>query len=489
MPGADGLFLDGQRRLLYDSYMVTPLALRLPRPVWLSLSLVALVLLFEVLFARIIVFPASNAKPFILVAALAVAVFVEPLVGVLGYVIFYPSVGFSSGITSAEITAFGTSAVMMYAWFIHLFKGTARPGLARVVWWAWVPFFFWGALTFVAGVAPGVTVFQWMSDIVPYFNVLLIAAIAELVPDRSRQRWLAATVFGVFIIGIAHSGSVVLSRAGLIGFITPYLGYSSTGVMFLFILFTGLAAIWQGGRTFWGGILLALFGLAVVYFGVNRTMWVAAALGVLVLGLIVSRRKLLTGVLAATVVLGAWLIPSMVSVRGDAIHDLSSRRETMVNLNADHSFMERVRENQQLLDEFKQSPITGKGVGYEYHFWRAWLRGTNLFITNFAHNDLLNVMAKTGVIGLSLFLFALYIWFRQIWRGVRPLPPSWTRAVGVGLFVTLLMSIVSGLAVPVFQHRKSTFALVVLSAWFLARAQSIREELAVGEETAPSLRT
>lgn len=211
-----------------------------------------------------------------------------------------------------------------------------------------------------------------------------------------------------------------------------------------------LLAIWVGA--WWSGTrgrVLALVGLPLAMAGLvlsyTRSVWIGAALGLVIALAFTLRGKWRTLVLGTTLVAaivgGATRMESLTSLRRE---DSAEDSRKSVGMRATFTYVS--------WKMFLDRPLLGFGFGQFYTAKLDYLddRSTSLEmeqIRNFVHhNTFLSLLTETGLVGLSLYLALLAGWARAAWRLARSsVAPDWARAQGVlllgvlAVYVTLAM--------------------------------------------------
>ena len=186
---------------------------------------------------------------------------------------------------------------------------------------------------------------------------------------------------------------------------------------------------------------LGLLGCWNIILTGSRT----AMLGVLFLaGAIIlrSRRKLLYGALAAVLLVGAFLVmPHQYKERFESTTDLTSEAS------AAESARGRIEGLEHGLKLFMKSPLTGVGAGcYQI------ARGQEFGVYFSAHNMLGELMAETGIVGMTafgVFVWAIFATIRRNRRHLDALADSedhrFMRDLNDGLLVGFLLLFMIGL--------------------------------------------
>jgi O-antigen ligase len=119
---------------------------------------------------------------------------------------------------------------------------------------------------------------------------------------------------------------------------------------------------------------------------------------------------------------------------------------------------------------FKDRPLTGFGMGDTAQYtpiYAARLLGHRAEFTSHAHNNLLDQVAATGLLGLAAFLFWWGVLFVEAWRCFRrgPADERWLPAAALAAFLAFQ---VNGLTQVNFWDGKSQHTLMLWAGVTLA---------------------
>ncbi|MBN2292670.1 MAG: O-antigen ligase family protein [Pirellulales bacterium] len=255
---------------------------------------------------------------------------------------------------------------------------------------------------------------------------LALTGIAEV----TGQYWV---VFPRYIASPQHAEFFGRARG-------PLLNPAAGGFALSVCAFAGLMLWPYVGRK--GRIALAAFSMACmvgVACSLTRSVWLGFGLGAMVLaGLALPKRlrlPLLGGSLLFAVVIAATQWDNIISFKRDK--ELSARATaSSVEL---RPILARIAWNM-----FKDKPLFGCGYGQYMNEHGKYLSDhtTELPLEMgrpyVQHNVFLNLLAETGLTGMSLFILLLVLWSRDAWRLWRsPYAPLWARQQGL-LFLTMM---------------------------------------------------
>jgi O-antigen ligase len=182
-------------------------------------------------------------------------------------------------------------------------------------------------------------------------------------------------------------------------------------------------------------VALVMLFVASAYTTLNRTVWVAFAFQLIVLGTLISlrsRRAAITVALIATAILVG---------SATAILKIQAERE------ARGSALELKKDVRRLLwpqvaERIAERPLTGYGFG------RGLLRQSlqeelGSFDTQLwhAHNVFLDAMLQTGLLGAALLLVVFGAILRESWAAARQ-PDDWRAACGMALAASVVGTLV-----------------------------------------------
>lgn len=200
--------------------------------------------------------------------------------------------------------------------------------------------------------------------------------------------------------------------------------------------------------------LAALFALAVFY-SYSRISWLGLGVAFVLLVLL---RKPIWGLSALAVTL---LLATFIWFTSDAVRE---------RFNDPLGWGDRARLMRNAWLMFQDRPITGVGfakTGFYADRYAEKLFGVNNVIGSHAHNNFLDVLATTGVLGGAAFLFWVICLQYYAWQEYRRSQNS-DRWLPAALFVAGIVFQVNGLTQVNFYDAKSQHALVFWAGLVLA---------------------
>lgn len=300
-------------------------------------------------------------------------------------------------------------------------------------------------LGFIPSLFAAASVGAWLSEAAKWGVMMIVALLVVDLGDRGRWAWLA---FGVVL------AAALQAMIGLYEFLggsgaphlwisnyTRFRAFGTFGQPNPFSAFMGLTlplalglgygyaqqawASWHAGDrsaaqrsalvvvAYGVGALLIAGGLIAAW---GRGAWLGAAAALGVMAVFVPRRRALgVALLIAAILFGAalWiagLVPPSIEARiTNTINEFTGFGDVrgVFVTNENFSTVERMAHWQAALDMASAHPITGVGLGnyeivYSEYALTRWPHALG-----HAHNDYLNILAETGIIGLA---FALAGW-------------------------------------------------------------------------------
>mgnify|MGYP000935737561 CR=1 FL=1 len=434
-----------------------------------GLLVAILIVLGSALAYRLAFFPGSNLAPLLIVSIVGLFVLYRPIIGMAVYFISYPLVPGSGDINILKTAMLGLTLLMLGIWFYQKMKnGQLQAAYAKYKYM--YLFFFYLLFSVLLSGYGNFSVMDWARDIAPLLNLLLVPVLVDYLSER-KNYWLVYLIFIPMVLGIIQNVLLLLAVYGV-----PF-AYAVLMVPFRFNIYhpswvfaIGAVMYLQKappGRVVWS--LLALGGLMVTLLTPGRTIWITTSImvGLTLLFLSKYRKQAVIIIIIAVLIMGFVIIKGL---GGSSYGQLQTMRfNQIVEYQKDISIHNRIQETQQAGDLFLSSPLWGVGFGYQYHFWRfITSKGYGYMDTNYTHNDIVNMAAKGGLLGLLLFSLMIYGFYRAlIMRKNNSKEAQSNGWAAVGLII-LTSSLITGLSTPIFQARTAMFGLFFVLAMGLA---------------------
>ncbi len=291
--------------------------------------------------------------------------------------------------------------------------------------------------------------------------VALVLVLAQMLTSEDRIRFVLTSVYLSAVVPIAYGLWQHHRGQGFYigGFVRTYSTFQHPNPfsIYLALLIIMGVAIWGRVHAWYRlGLSLILVGCGVnLLYTYTRSAWIAAVMGLLVVGIIQSKRMI--AVMWVGVIVIALVVPSA-SAR---FQDLGT--ETRASGTAGNSLIWRVEYWRQAL-QLGGNPITGIGLG------------AVSAITSQAkepHNDFIRSFVETGVLGLAAYLWMLIEMIGLARTALRRSPPGLPHAVAAGFAGTLgafiLLSVVSNVITQLVILLY--FAALAVCAWGAGRLE------------------
>lgn len=429
--------------------------------------------LSSALVYRLVFYPTAQLVPFLALALAAIFIIRRPVYGTALYLITYPMIPSSGSINLMKLAILLLTLFLFAIWLWQ--KLRARDYAWRRPEYRWM-FIFFVYLCFspFLGTQNGFSVMDWARDIAPLLNLLLVPMLVEQINDR-RNSWLLKYFFIIpIIISILRDLIYLASRYLPIPFnplaFFPYsLSTFHIGVIFcaglmLFIYKIKPKYLW---------LTAALLALAYTALTITRTVWISLAFTMSqMMAFFTKYRRLSLGFIALCLVAVGWLyfLPSeqSVSLKSGESQGSWLRMQTERIYGARHkdiAVMNRNAEFTQARDRFLSSPLYGMGFGYIYHFWRyhvSKLGGSGFWESNYTHNDIINFLAKGGIIGFILWVLMITVFLRLFYERRRRNKGKAAALLPTLGIIAIFNSILVGSSTPVYQDKNAMFFLTVI---------------------------
>jgi putative inorganic carbon (HCO3(-)) transporter len=297
--------------------------------------------------------------------------------------------------------------------------------------------------------------------------VVIVVALGRAVRTPDDVRRFLVAIFGSAIAPLAVAGIELMRGAGgltLGGFSrvngtflhpNPFGAYLSLVIVLAVALIPHVATLW---RWCLGALVVAAGCVLVTTYA--RGAWIATLLGLVVVGVLQSRRVL--WLIGAAVVAAPLVFPAVI-VR---LSDLSTERAA--------------------------SGAPGNSLAWRFEYWEEALSlqddpvvGIGLREVELSdeasaapHNDYVRLFVETGIVGLAAYLWFFVTLFREGVRALRRAPPGIARGLAVAFFATLTGIVVLSMAANVISQ------LVIL--WYFV-AIVVLALVATGNDREPAM--
>ncbi|MBI3597174.1 MAG: O-antigen ligase family protein [Nitrospirae bacterium] len=301
----------------------------------------------------------------------------------------------------------------------------------------------------LVGVNPG----RSLLHVLALWHIALYLIVVNGMPDQTLTRRLIWTLFGFAalngVYGIVQhmSGGLDLFRFGgterifkiddqvrASGVFDHFMTFSGQ-MLLVGLLGTGLFLFWARGwaRWFLAGAVLVFFG--AVWASFTRSAWVGLGAGLLTIVLFKERRTMVF------LMIGLLLAVTVLSLADRAFR---TRAVSTVKIN-EGSTVERFEIWGATRDMIKDHSLLGVGIGNFSAVFNQYRDRTGVGPHSHAHNTLLQVTAENGLIGLAVYLYVWYAFFREMIRKAIASTDPFVRGVTIGAIGALVGFHVAGL--------------------------------------------
>lgn len=442
----------------------------------IGLFVAMVIVLTSAMAYRLALYPGSSLAPLLLIAILGAFILYRPIIGMALYFVFYPLVPGSGEVNIFKTAMLGLTLLMLGIWLYNKMQNRQLQAVYAEYKYMYLFFLFLLFSTLLSGYG-NYSVMDWARDIAALLNLLLIPVLVDYLGDR-KNYWLVYLIFVPTALGILQNIMMLLAVYGVpfvdIVFRVPF-RLNIFHPSWVFAIGATMYLLKAPPRpVIW--LYFALTGLLVTFLTPGRTIWITTFLmaGLILFFVSKYRRQALVLIVAASLVLGFMVVKGMGSSNYSQLQTI--RISQIIEYHKDLSIQNRIDESQQAGQLFLSSPVWGVGFGYQYHFWRFITGiGYGYMDTNYTHNDIINIAAKGGLVGLILFAMMIYGFYQALLLRKKkldePLSAIWA---AVGLII-LTSSLITGLSTPIFQSRTAMFGMFFLIALGLGYKQPVKE--------------
>ncbi|MFA7158858.1 MAG: O-antigen ligase family protein [Kiritimatiellia bacterium] len=185
-------------------------------------------------------------------------------------------------------------------------------------------------------------------------------------------------------------------------------------------------------------ILLLLFAIPPFIFTLSRAGYMAFIAGWLAF-LVFSRHRILVGALIIAMVgaslIGVPLLPQKVQKRITGTFKAETEFHVKIgSVDLDASASARIVSYQQAIQVWLKSPLVGHGVTG----------------THFIDSQYFRLLAETGIVGLSAFLFMIWRLLQETWKVQRDCKDDFLRGAALGFFCGIIAMLVHAISANSF---------------------------------------
>ncbi len=385
----------------------------------------------------------------------------RPVWGLATMICYYPFITGSSELGMQQIIA-GTFVITFLllwlgrrlSWRAH---GLAGEDYRRTK----TTFLFFGVYLFINAVTAGVRgipAIDMVRDLAPWSGLAMFLFMETFVRKEKELAFLLKIQIGVMAV------IAIYVIQWFLPFLRPVLGIIQLKSSFLGIL--AILLIGAAGMVFrllpkWLSLLFYITSGFYFILTPTRTHFIVAVLALIAMFALTTRKRrgIVLAVLAGALAVGSY---EFLSRYMEQTLKVKVARFQRLEEGPDPSLQSRIDEIVYVWRLFCENPVIGVGVGHRYRLWRHWVRslkGPGYYYDNFTHSDVMNFLAKLGIIGMALYLVFYYKIGTLAWKLWKTGPTEKTRAAGLVCCILLCAAFVAGQATPIIQTRSDCLFL------------------------------
>lgn len=216
-------------------------------------------------------------------------------------------------------------------------------------------------------------------------------------------------VVGALVIFIQTNSQGLPEEFRLLGFVNSATYYAHGNAMLLVFLLNLFLFLYKKISRSWNIMILVSLTLMVIsiYFTYTRGIWISLFLSTVLMGLVTRNIKKVVAIFSLTFAAVLILFLTSQQFKDRLHHSLSAK--------ANHERVDLFNVNVQM---WKEYPLLGIGYGEnirrnrEYWDRPEWNRPAE-YITSHAHNQYLNVLSTTGILGFIFFMSFISFFLRK----------------------------------------------------------------------------
>jgi putative inorganic carbon (hco3(-)) transporter len=302
---------------------------------------------------------------------------------------------------------------------------------------------------------------------------LLFFVCAEAVRDtRQLRRIIVSLACGVLITSIDGLWQLKFGwdfvrgqqvQSSLIALARPTGPFPNPNVMGIYLgliapLFAGLAMYYYKGRERVYSGIVAFLAAAGIYITFSRGSGLGLFFSVLFLALIRRHKAVLT-VLVAALLIFPLVMPKNIKQWAK----MSDYNPLVFLLNQDRISMYMNASNM-----IAHHPFIGVGVNtYSKNYGKYKTEQAEAYAhtldTAYAQSNYFQMAGETGLIGLGIFFWFLWVLFRRLWRDYKKSPDEYLKIVSLSLIACFLAFLINGLT-----ESSLYYSRVAVMFWFFA---------------------
>jgi hypothetical protein len=400
--------------------------------------------------------PVQAILAFVAFVALLVVIFAKPVWGLAGTICYYPFITGSTALGLPQIFAGLLIVIFLLFWFQRRLAwrslGKAGEDYNRVK----TTFLLFGvyliANALISGIR-GTPPIDIIRDMAPWSGLAMFLFMETFVrKEKDLNLLLAVQIAIMAMITIYVLQWFIPALRPVLGL----LGIKSSFLGILAILLIGAAGVVFKILPKW--LAWTFCATSGFYFILTptRTHFLVAVIAVTAMIALTARKRqgLVLALFAAASAFGVYSVVNR--YMESTLLAKEARFQTVFEHGLDPSMQSRLDEIVHAWGLFTESPVTGIGAGHRYRLWRHWvgaLKGPGYYYDNFMHSDVLNFLAKLGIIGIALYLAFYYKITAIAWKLWKTGQNDQVKASGLICFLLLIAAFIAGQSTPIIQTR------------------------------------
>ena len=308
------------------------------------------------------------------------------------------------------------------------------------------------------------------------YTLLALVTLDVAKTEKSARQILACAIFAVAVIAIAGFIQLIvypdLGKLEEYGWdphinrlVSTWLDPNFVGGLLAFSLAIIVAVTLsvKGIVKKLGLTLIIILMAAALFMTYSRSAYIAAAFPLLFIGLIKSRKLLITMIFLTAV--GINFLPRA----QERINDLTNSVQSLIfntNQNPDATARLRIQSWQQTLDLIQKRPLLGSGYNTLKYvkYDEGFVRDTQVHSASGSDSSLLTIFATTGILGLIAFIALYWNLLKLSWATWQnqKIPALW-QGYGLGIFAGTLGLLIHSLFV-----NSLLFPQIMIFIWICA---------------------
>lgn len=309
-------------------------------------------------------------------------------------------------------------------------------------------------------------VFKSLRDIKNLFNILVLLTIVQSIYGVTNYLIVGHRIGGTLFGIIPNMVAIVLLN---LSFYSPD---RRKRRLYLLLLFpAAVHLIFSFTRGYWFGFIGGLI-FSYAYYVSQRKYKAGGKIFNFLKGLIVVFSISVVILLSLQFILPGGNFIQEFTKRFKSSFSASLGRETVSNY-------ARVLEYREAVEKIKEKPVHGFGLGYRFEYFNPLLLKRESVYA--VHNDYLAIILKMGLVGLTVFLWLFYVFFREGLQAGRRTADPYSKGLIAGFSANILQILLVGFTNHVIIGVMNTFylAFAMGAVVVLSRNEKPREKVEI----------